>query len=122
MSDDMTTASLSLGDLCVACCRALRLARRAPRASESRRGLAWHRARLGAVLTSDAEITKRVAAAVSGRGRSAPADVHAARIDALVAEAARRAALSPEQRRVEASARRRLTANNLAELRETLGA
>lgn len=122
MSADETTASMPFADLCIGCCRALRLARLTPRDPGSRRGLACHRARFGALLTSDVEITRRVAAAVSGRGRSAPAHVQAAHIDALFTEAARRAALSPEQRRVEASARRRLTAGNLAELREALKA
>lgn len=101
---------------CVRCLHELRQARRAPHEQGWRGRLAYHRTRLGALLTADAELEGRIAAIRSGRS-SDPVEVRTARTDALMGEAARRRALTAHERRVEASARRRLTANNLAELR-----
>lgn len=101
---------------CAFCLHELRQARRAPHEEGWRGRLAYHRTRLGALLTADAELEGRIAAIGSGR-LSDPVEVKTARADALVGEAARRRTLTARERRMEASARRRLTANNLAELR-----
>lgn len=105
---------------CIRCYRELRQARLAPRDAAWRNRLAWHRARFGAVLTGDAELARRIAAGETARSGSVPAGILGARADAVAGEAARRAALPERQRRAEASARRLVTASNLAELRAVI--
>ena len=105
---------------CMRCYRELRRARLAPRDAAWRDRLAWHRARFGALLTGDTELARRVAAAAPDRSGSVSADILAARADAVAGEAARRAALPEHRRKAEASARRLVTANNLAELRAVI--
>ena len=107
---------MEFADFCTQCFRELRQVRLTPRDEGWRGRLAWHRARLGALLTSDAELDKRMAVG-SGRRSFAPVEVRAARVDALMGEVARRRALTAGERRVEAMIRRRLAADNLAELR-----
>lgn len=103
---------------CARCFRDLRAARLGPREEDWRSRLAWHRTRFGALLTEDAEFDKRIAAIGAGRPSVGSADIRAVRADALMGEAARRGALTADERRVEAATRRRLAAANLAELRE----
>ena len=103
---------------CARCFRELREARLGPREGDWRSRLAWHRTRLGALLTADDVFDKRIATIVAGRPSVGSAEIRTARADALLGEAARRRALTADQRRVEAAARRRLAAANLAELRE----
>ncbi|MER2508153.1 MAG: hypothetical protein ABTQ27_05275 [Amaricoccus sp.] len=105
---------------CTRCYRELRQARLAPRDTAWRNRLAWHRARFGALLSGDTELARRVAAAAPNRSESVPTGILGARADAVAGEAARRAALPERQRRAEASARRLVTANNLAELRAAI--
>jgi hypothetical protein len=95
----------------------LRETRLAPPDADWRARLAWHRTRLGALLTADAELDRRSAAVGADRRWLDSADVRAARADALMGEVARRRALTALERRVEAATRRRLAANNLADLR-----
>jgi hypothetical protein len=102
---------------CAQCLRELRKTRQAPREAGWRARLAWHRTRLGALLTADAELDRRIAAIESGRRSLDLAEVQAARVNALIGEVARRRALTAHERRVEAATRRRLAANNLADLR-----
>ncbi len=100
---------------CARCLSELRQTRRAPVSEIWRQQLAWHRTRLGAVLTSDVELDHRIAV-IAPTPRSAD-PVGAMKINALVSEAERRRALSAQDRLVESAARRRLTADNLAEPR-----
>ena len=103
---------------CVLCFRQLREARLGPREENWRIRLVWHRTRFGALLTADSAFDKRIATIVAGRPSVSSDDIRAACADALMGEAARRGALTADERRVEASARRRLAANNLMELRD----
>lgn len=103
---------------CAQCFRELREARLGPSQEDWRSGLAWHRTRLGPLLTADAEFDKRIATIAAGRPSFVSADIRTARADALLGEAARRSALTADERRVEAAPRRRLAAANLAQLRE----
>lgn len=103
---------------CARCFRELRAARLGRREEDWRSRLAWHCTRFGALLTADAEFDKRIATIVAGWPSVGSADIRAARADALLGEAARRSALTADERRVEAATRRRLAATNLAELRE----
>ena len=105
---------------CTRCYRELRQARLAPRDAAWRDQLAWHRARFGALLTGDTELARRIAAGETTRSGSVPAGITTVRADAVAGEAARRAVLPEHQRRAEASARRLVAVNNLAELRAAI--
>ena len=100
---------------CARCLFELRQTRRAPVGEIWRQELAWHRTRLGALLTSDVELDNRIAVIAQTQRSADP--IGAMKINALVSEAERRRALSAQDRLLEAAARRRLTADNLAELR-----
>jgi hypothetical protein len=102
---------------CTQCLRELRKTRLAPPSADWRTRLAWHRTRLGALFTADAELDRRIAAIGSGRRSLDLAEVQVARADALMGEAARHRDLTAYERRVEAATRRRLVANSLADLR-----
>lgn len=69
---------------CTACLRELRQTRSAAHDASSLARLAWHRTRLGVLMTADAELDKRIAAIGADRRWLDPADVRSARVDALI--------------------------------------
>lgn len=64
--------SISAAAHCTQCLRELRQTRLAPPDAGWRASLAWHRTRLGALLTADAELDRRIDAIGSGRSVARP--------------------------------------------------